>query len=336
MIKKGVFISFFLILGQVLCSQDIHFSQFYSNPIIFNPATSGQLEFDYRANVNYKSQWSAIGNAYKTIAFNTDFVPFRKKNNSGFLGTALSVYSDKAGKSKLGTTLASLSVAYHLKLNDNNFLAAGLQFGYVQKSIDIDGLKWDNQFDGTDYNSNLPTGENFYGQRKKYFDFGAGINWGLVASNKNKLNIGIAITHVGKPNQSFNSLQSDYLKPNIVFGGDSEIKFENNVTLSPVWNFQFQGKLFELNSGLLLKYGLGMDSKYTGINKSSYVTFGCIYRYRDAAIVVLNYDYLGVYSIGFSYDFNVSRLSYATNGRGGVELSLVYKGLYKNKVKIKT
>lgn len=324
-------------IRQVLMSQDIHFSQFYSNPIIYNPAYSGLTDFDYRANLNYRSQWNAIGNPFKTIAFNTDFVPFRKKNNTGYLGGSISIYSDKAGKSKLGTTSASHSIAYHLKIDDNNFFGAGIQFGFVQKSINVDGLRWDNQYDGTDYNSNLSSGETFTGEQKEFFDFGAGFTWNFVAQNKNKLNLGISMIHVSKPNQSFNSNVQDNLKPNFIVNGDSEMKFSNkNVILIPVWNFQFQGKLFEINSGFLLKYGIGMDSKYTGINKSSYITFGGIYRYQDAAVVILSYDYLGVYTFGISYDFNVSRLATATNGRGGVEIGLIIKGLYKNKVKIKT
>ena len=49
-----------------------------------------------------------------------DFVAFKDKKSGNFLGTGLSFYNDKAGKSKIGTVQINLSLACNLKLNKYN------------------------------------------------------------------------------------------------------------------------------------------------------------------------------------------------------------------------
>ena len=46
--------------------QDIHFSQFYSSPLTLNPAYTGNYEGNWRVMSNYRTQWSAIAEPYKT------------------------------------------------------------------------------------------------------------------------------------------------------------------------------------------------------------------------------------------------------------------------------
>ena len=41
-------------------AQDIHFSQYYSAPLTINPALTGGFAGDYRAGVNYRTQWGSV------------------------------------------------------------------------------------------------------------------------------------------------------------------------------------------------------------------------------------------------------------------------------------
>src|SRR3954467_5218896 len=50
-----------------LKAQDIHFSQFYENAILRNPALTGIFSGDYKAGVNYRTQWGNISNPFQTI-----------------------------------------------------------------------------------------------------------------------------------------------------------------------------------------------------------------------------------------------------------------------------
>lgn len=314
---------------QVTFAQDFHFSQSYSSPLSINPASTGSFKGDYRIVCNYKDQWSSIAKSYKTVFASADFVTFRKKKSGSFLGTGLSFYNDRAGKSKMGTTQINLPLAYNVKLNKYNFFAAGLQFGYAQKGVSVNNLKWDNQFNGTTYDPNLTTGETNFDDQISYVDFAAGLLWNFVPDEKNLVTIGASLSHVNKPNHSFSKNYSDPLNPKIVLHGSAQIKIgEKNVSFIPLALFTNQGKLKEINAGGMIKYGKGLGSKYTGTNKPSSVSFGSLYRIKDAIIILVNIDYKSMFTFGFSYDINVSNLAIASKGRGGIELCISYSGFF--------
>ncbi len=52
--------------------------------------------------------------------------------------------------------------------------------------------------------------------------------------------------------------------------------------------------------------------------------FGLFIRHKDAVIVVLGIDYKS-YTLGLSYDINISKLKTASNSRGGFEISVTYR-----------
>lgn len=318
-------------IGQVIIAQDFHFSQSYASPLSINPASTGNFKGDHRVICNYKDQWSSIAKSYKTVFASADFVVFRKKKSGNFIGAGLSFYNDKAGKSKMGTTQINLSIAYNIKLDKNSFFAAGFQFGYAQKGVDLNNLKWDNQYNGTAYDPNLTSGETYFGEQINYMDFGAGLLWNFIPDEKRKVTIGASLSHVNKPNQLFSKIYSDPLNPKIALHGSAQFKLgEKNVSLIPLVLFTNQGKLNEINAGGMLKYGKGLGSKYTGTNKPSSVSFGSLYRIKDAIIILINVDYKSMFTFGFSYDINVSNLATASQGRGGIELCIAYSGFFNS------
>ncbi len=314
----------------IYLAQDIHFSQAFFSPLSLNPASSGNIEGKYRVNCNYKDQWRSVSKPFKTIFASADVVALKKKKAGSYLGIGLSFYNDKAGTSNFATNQANAMIAYNVKLNKYNFLAAGLGFGFCQKSINTNGLRWDNQFNGIAYDANLNNGETVFNQKTSFMDFSAGLLWNVVSDAKDKLTVGASVFHLNKPNQAFSSNYKDPLNPKFVVHADAQLKIgEKNSSIAPMILFSNQGKLNELLVGGMLKYDLGLESRYTGANKTSYVSFGAMYRIKDAIIVLLNLDYKQVYNIGFSYDINASGLTSVSKGRGGMELHLGYTGFGK-------
>lgn len=187
----------------ICASQDVHFSQAFNSPLLLNPAEAGNTEGKFRFNSNYKDQWRSISKPYKTIYTSLDYVAFKKKNPGSYLGIGLSFYNDKAGTSNLMTTEANLMFSYNVKMNKNNFLVAGIGVGAAQKSINLNGLKWDNQFNGKEYNSSALTGEVIYSQKASYMDFSTGLLWNTIIDKKNRFSIGASIFHLNKPNSAF-------------------------------------------------------------------------------------------------------------------------------------
>lgn len=324
---KAYLISSLFFCQSIFC-QDIHFSQSFASPIFLNPAASGNFDGTIRFNCNYKDQWRSVSKPYKTFFAAADYVAFKKKKTGSYLGIGLSFYNDKAGTSNFATNQANLSFAYNVKMNKYNFLAAGLGFGYTQKSFNVNDLKWDNQFNGATYDANLATRESTFNQRINYMDFSAGLLWNIIPNDKNKITIGASMFHLNKPNQAFSKLNRDPLDSKIVVHSNAQFKIgQRNSSFVPIILYTNQGKLNEITAGAMVKYDLGLESKYTGINKPSFLSMGVLYRVNDAIIAILNLEYKQIYNIGISYDINASGLTTVSKGRGGIELHIGYIGI---------
>ena len=59
-------------------AQDVHFSQFNQTPQLINPGATGVFNGSIRGILNYRTQWSAFGNAFKTYGASFD-APITKK-----------------------------------------------------------------------------------------------------------------------------------------------------------------------------------------------------------------------------------------------------------------
>jgi type IX secretion system PorP/SprF family membrane protein len=319
---RSLLVSCCMLITVICYSQDIHFSQYFSSPLILNPALTGQFEGDFRFTTNYKKQWTAISkNDFKTFASSIDAAVYEKKVFAG-----LSFYNDKAGDAMMKTNTVNFSLASKIIIDDANTLVGGIQLGWAQRSVDISAATWDNQYDGKNFNTSLPSGETIYPSTINYFDLSSGLYWQCTLNKKVKLDAGIGAFHLNRPRQSFYS-ENDRLHAKWTFHGSSEIKPDKNknITYIPSLMILKQGAANEINIGMMAKYNLGMDSKYTGINISSNAVFGIFYRVKDAAILYFGYEYKNRSSIGFSYDINVSKLRTASTYRGGAELFLSYK-----------
>ncbi|MFA6923593.1 MAG: PorP/SprF family type IX secretion system membrane protein [Bacteroidales bacterium] len=301
-------------------SQDIHFSQYFSSPLFLNPALTGQFNGNFRFACNYKSQWVAVANnSFKTFANSIDASIYKDKL---FMG--LSFFNDKAGDSKMGLTEVNLSIATRVPLNKNNSLTAAIQNGGAQRSIDFSNLTWDNQYDGNTFNKSLPSGEKHNISNFNYFDLSAGLCLISKINDNVNFNSGIAGFHLNNPKQCF--IYSDNkLHSKLTIHSYMEFKQKkSNTTLIPSIIILKQGTAYETDLGFMIKYKLGMDSKYTGVNVSSNLTLGGFYRINDAAILYARLIYKNNYSIGLSYDINVSPLNTVSNAKGGGEISIIY------------
>jgi type IX secretion system PorP/SprF family membrane protein len=321
-----------VLLIQEVKAQDIHFSQFYMSPLTQNPALTG-AEHELQAVLNYKNQWASVADPYTTIAGSFDMRLGKSKGNKGFWAVGINFYSDKAGDAQLGTAQANLSVAYHVWLAQYSTLGGGLQLGYAQRSINYSALQWGNQYDGTTYNAALPTGEpTSVSNSVSYIDGSAGINWNYdntsgginVTDNHDlKADVGFAVFHVNQPKYSFYT-SSEKLYMRYVFHGNGLISLQNsNLALAPGFVMYLQGGAYEIYLGSLVRFKLKQDSKYTGIMKSAALSIGAYYRTKDALVAAMLLEYSN-YAFGISYDINTSTLTTASNGRGGMEVSLRY------------
>ena len=318
-----------LLLPTATFSQDIHFSQYDFSPLTLNPALTSAYK-DLQATVHYKEQWKAA-NAYRTSAVTFEMKLKQKvwKKLAKGLAFGINVLSDKAGDGNMKQTQANLSIAYHTLLNQNNTLSGGIMGGMAQRSISPDRLRWNNQYPGGVYDPNISSGENFSTQSFVNGDYSAGLLWSygegsryMTANDQKFINAGFAVSHVGNPKQSFIGNSSEQLNWKWTAHINSLLGIENTpFSIGPSLLYMRQGAFNELTLGGLIKYKLREASKYTGYVKGAAISAGCFYRNRDAIIPYFLIE-MNKYSIGISYDTNISGLATATKGGGGYEITL--------------
>ncbi|MBD3638737.1 MAG: PorP/SprF family type IX secretion system membrane protein [Crocinitomicaceae bacterium] len=323
-----------VLLSVVLASswgfgQDIHFSQYWTQPMTQNPALVG-VNFDFAVYANYKDQWRQIGSPYKTFGASIDSRLNRKRAEYGYFAAGVNFFSDKAGDSQMGTSQGNASFAYHIKVAPHHHLGLGLMAGFAQRSINYTYLTWGNQYDGTNYNPNLSTGENFGASQFTHADFAAGFLWsysnsdGLISVtdiNTTKFNVGFSVYHLSRPKYSFlGTDQRLYMK--YVLHGSGIIPIEETrYAWIPGIMMYYQGKAKELLIGTMFRIKLQQDAKYTGYKNGAALSFGAYFRARDAISPMLMFEF-HQFAVGVSYDVNISNLKAATNTRGGLEISL--------------
>jgi type IX secretion system PorP/SprF family membrane protein len=317
-----------IFIPTIILAQDVHFSQIAATPLLLNASQAG-LGHDALAIVNYKNQWQSVSaSPYRTVNVSADFGVLKKKSGTR-LGLGLDVFSDKAGDGNMGTTAGALHLAGILGVNDNNLLSAGISSGFGQRVLNINNLSWGNQYDGVQYSSALPSGEPASFNNYSYFDLGAGISWfysaghsTLSSNDARRVNIGLAVQHLNKPVYSFYGNGDERLPVKFVAHGNAAIGIKNySLILEPSYLVMIQGGHREITPGLFVKYVNQESSKYTGRKKTSAFGLGGYYRFKDAFVAEARYEFSN-WSIGTSYDFNISDLTAASKSKGGFEISL--------------
>jgi type IX secretion system PorP/SprF family membrane protein len=301
-------------------AQDIHFSQFYTSPALLNPAAAGTADRGFRAVLNYKNQWRSVSSssAYNTVALAADKAFLKDKS----LGAGLSFYNDKAGDSKIQTNQVNGMIAANKSLNAHNNFSLGLQAGFVQKTINYSALTWGNQFDGSDFDKSMSSGETNQKTSITYLDLATGFQWKLKVSKKFKMVTGISAWHLTTPKNSFSGVASEKLAPRISVTENMTIAINNQLSFLPSILFQSQGKNKELLIGGLFRYTVGQESHFTGVKTSSAIYFGGHVRAKDSFILAALFDIHHWVTMGLSYDITTSSLTTANSSKGGLEISL--------------
>ncbi|TAH25110.1 MAG: type IX secretion system membrane protein PorP/SprF [Cytophagales bacterium] len=311
------FIKLCLFFAQDVYAQDIHFSQFLSAPMNLNPAHTGYFEGNLRAVANYRRQWNSITIPYQTFGLSIDTKGLPQIKNTAF---GLGVYNDQTGDSKLNTFSGTIALAQTIPFNKKSTqgITLGVHLGITQRSINYSGLRFDSQYDGSAHNPNLSSNEDLSMQRIIYPNVHLGIAWFKHLSNRKKLNIGTAVYHINRPNQSFFSANSSPLDPRINLHGSFQTPISKNIDFLPAMLFNLQGTYTAITFGGSLKYILNHNPSYYRA-----VYLGFWNRAGDAGWFSLGMDYGNFYGC-ISYDINYSPLVDASNLRGGVEVSLIY------------
>ena len=316
--KNLVFFCLFCVLSLVAGAQTYHHSQFYSTPMLINPATTGATGGPYRVAVNYRSQWQKNGSPYTTFTASGDAHVF--KNTMGerkALGLGLTFLNDKALNGVVQTNSFSLSTGYHLALDPDNIqkLSAGFQGTYNERRVDFARLQYESQFDGGGYDPNLPIGEMMGDGKKQYFDISAGLMYSTELETGSFFS-GLSMYNILRQEETY--LTEQFKEPplvSVMAGGDLDIGLNNSLYFSG--NYRSQQKSKELTLGMA--WGMFLDQ--TGFTS---LRLGMWHRLNDAIIPYLGVSYAG-FQVGGSFDYNISSKT-QSQLRNTFEISVVYTG----------
>lgn len=313
------FLSLFICLfaGEVM-GQDIHFSQFYETPLYRNPALAGIVSGDVRVQAVYRTQWNSIAHAYKTASLSGEY-KLPVGNSDDFLTMGLQLFSDKAGTAALTTTQVLPVLNYHKSLSAerNTYLSLGFMGGFVQRRIDRSKITTNSQYDGGG------DGESFTESQYTYLDgsVGASLNAGFGESESNNFFIGLAYHHFNRPKNSFYAGNDVTISPKYVLSGGIKFGVAEDSYLTIESDYFQQGSFREIIGGAMYGVKIGPD-----LDRPDYTLHGGAFiRLNDAVIPTVKLDY-SPFSVGLSYDVNISPLKTSSYGRGGFELSVTYIG----------
>lgn len=317
-------------------AQDVHFSQFNETPQLINPGAAGATNGMIRGIVNYKNQWSAMGNAFNTVAASVDMPLFDSKQNKAHMGAGLNFFSDKAGESKFGLTQVNLCLAGIVPVADNSTFSLGLSLGFAQHKANLNVLTWGSQYDGSGFNTAINSNETTPSNSFMYADIGAGMQYEysngkstIDRSEQKRFAVGVSYFHLNRPEQKYFSVSDKLLGKLVVNVRGHFDKEGTSYSFIPSAVYYKQGPSSECMIGGALRYRIKKASRVTGFINESAIAFGLHYRVKDAIVPQVYFE-LSSLAIGVSYDITVSTYNQAAKYKGGPEISLKY-GLKKPK-----
>jgi type IX secretion system PorP/SprF family membrane protein len=319
---KNLIVSLLVLITLSVSAQDIHLTQYYHNPLLLNPAQAG-LACNWRAGINYRSQWGSVTSPYKTTAGYFDIPVFLNRSRSAALGLGVGIFNDVAGTGALTTMDIMPTVALHLGFGDEDpqryHFSIGLQPSYRQKKVDINKLSWESQWDGNiidPYRSNgetsLQTGT------VGAFDLNSGFQFTAVPSDNLSFFVGASIFHLLAPVESFYQSTTNKLDSRKVINLGAKYTVNEKLTVIPSVLIMAQAKASEKNLGAEVNYNL------TGEEDAFAIFGGAFYRWKDATQLMGGIE-LNRFRVALSYDINMSGLHNVSRYRGGFELALMYK-----------
>lgn len=294
----------FTIIPELLFSQQVEFSQFYSAPLHLNPALAG-ISHGPRVAITYRNQWPEL-----TAGPNGGFVTYALSYDQHIEeikgGIGLQLISDRIASDRVVNNSISLSYSYQVRFPSNKIaLKFGLAGLYKHSYINFHDLRFLDQIDpitgfnqsiGVPHNTNEPPPANF---NKNIFNANAGI---VLLSEK--FYGGVAFSNILPENGFYG--EKEY-KTRIAAHAGALFKMGKNpykqkFYIAPQLLYVFQNNFNQITVGSMVGYDFMYISLWGRHN----------IRNMDAVIVGLGFK-KSVIRFGYSYDINVSPLK----GTGG-------------------
>jgi len=278
------------------------FSQYVENPLLFNPAVTGSLQWvDFT--LGTRQQWTGFDHAPSTsvLAVHSS-IDKQKWGVGGYF------FSDRNGL--INNSGMNLSYAYHIPVGVSAKLGLGLAGSYSRYRFAVEQLQITHTADNL-----LQHG-------------GSAQNWTPDASagillHRSDYFIGLSVLHLPETqNMLFNDFNPGGGMPGVrhyYAMGMYRYLYNEDYEVAPAF-------LAEYVPGAPVQFDVQVRAIYR-----DFVQFGLGYRYRDAMTVRFGCVFLRDWQVNYSYDFPVSSLVNYSNGSHEITLQydLYYKPIYR-------
>jgi len=292
-----LFLSIYLLSFYQLLSQDISFSDPYSEKLYFSPAYSA-LSKCSEINLNYNKKH--ISNYYN-ISFNKYFEKY--KSGIGFL-----ISNNSQGSGSINDINIDFIYSYKIKLNKKSIINSAFQSTYIQQSINSDNLIFNNQINPISGDISTNNSESSFNSYHGA-DFSAAVTY-----ISTKYRTGIVIKHIDKI----------FIKPKL-YKNNTSIKFhiaktfyfKNNInskktSITPEIIYKFQDNYNEIIYGLHIVNNIFLTRLFIKQN----IKLNTISTAMTLGINIKN--------IRLSYSYSISTNKYISLPNSSNQLSLLY------------
>ncbi len=305
-----------------LFSQDFHYSQFYNEPLNFNPSLAGVMDGDKRIIFSIRDQYRTTPIPYFTFSGSYDMKFIPNKPSLGYFSAGAVFNYDKQGDAKFTVFNFNVAGNYTLVINRKNFLSGGGLIGFSNRGFSENDLRWNRQYDpgrGT-YDPTINSGESFESYRFSYLETGLGLNYKYQHTERTSLVLGGSVFHISTPSQNFIKYGTDQLDMRFAFMAIGNIKIMDNLDFQANFLYQQQDVYKESVIGGIAKIYI---NKRRG--KQLALHLGLLGRFGEGWAPKIAVEYNEFY-LSMNYDIATKPvLSEITNYRGGPELHFIYK-----------
>lgn len=283
-IKRTLIIIFVMFNTGILLAQQLpHFSQYYLNDYLINPAVAGTKKY-FEGKSTHRYQWEGITDAPRTYTLSVNG-PIKNLN----MGIGGYLFKDVVGPTR--RTGFNMSYAYHLKLKEGLKLSLGLSAGLLQFMIDASKINLRHAddpllIDGIQSDLVPDAGFGLYLYHEKYY-FG------------------------------FSAPQLINSKVKFFDDGDNPIgTLPPHFFLTGGYNYQLTDD-FVLAPSIFVKYVSPAPIQFEGTLRLIYqekLWLSGTYRDLDAITVSLGYIIQDNFTIAYAYDITTTNLKNYNNG----------------------
>jgi type IX secretion system PorP/SprF family membrane protein len=323
-LKLSLLIVGFFALSSLLMGQNLSFSQYNYSPLQVNP---GQVASQNDAMIMFNNRNQKYGSDFNINSSLLSIVyPLINKDGSKrWGGIGVSAINDQSSNENLFKFQGiSGAFAYNFSVSEKSYLSVAVQGGYYQRELSTEGLTTGSQWVlGSGYDPATSIGENFENLTASYFNVSSGLFWYNVDTHERKKSyLGVSLFNLNQPNESFLN-NGNKLPVRYVVTAGHRIFDNNKYSITPELLYIRQANVDVYNIGANFSYYFENDSPFDVINSGS-LDFRAKYVEDNAVVLSIQLNQPN-FSIGFSYDVEMSSSSSPDYSRKATEFAFAFK-----------